>query len=342
MASEGWKPVSDLIRSMLREPYRFDFFQAVRILKSFMGQAKGVRVPVETDDVVRFGTLPSLEFPASALHSLESPPKGGQDALDPFRMTVTFMGLVGLKGVLPRHYTEALLEPNSSKVRQQARAFFDIFNHKFISLFYDAWEKHSFVVSHERKAETALNRYVLDVIGLGTNGLQGRLKDNSHGVEDSSLCYYGGLLGQLPRSASALTAVLSDFFSVNIDVEQFRLRAYEIRESDQTRLGLENCRLGLDAVVGEAVWDRQFAFRLVVGPLSWPKFQDFLPGGNANTALHQLVRYSIGMNMEYDIQLILNKEEVPYCKLSGATGKLGLTTWLKSGPFMQDADSAVF
>ena len=54
---------------VLREPWRFDFFQAVRLLERLVGE-RAPRPPVGEDavpgrEVVRFRSLPSLSFPAS-------------------------------------------------------------------------------------------------------------------------------------------------------------------------------------------------------------------------------------------------------------------------------------
>ena len=63
------------------------------------------------------------------------------------------MGLTGPSGVLPRHYTELLykIERDVRTPEKHAlRDWFDLFNHRFVSLFYRAWEKYRFYIPFER------------------------------------------------------------------------------------------------------------------------------------------------------------------------------------------------
>src|SRR4029077_19602757 len=92
---------------LLREPYRFSFFQAVRLLT----RLDPGRTPVgegasPSYDVVRFRSHVTLAFPPSEIYDLTESGSGGRART----MTVAFMGLTGTAGVLPRHYTEHLLE----------------------------------------------------------------------------------------------------------------------------------------------------------------------------------------------------------------------------------------
>ncbi len=63
-------------------------------------------------------------------------------------MNVNFMGLTGPQGVLPLYYS-ALLRERLRARDSSMRSFLDIFNHRAISLFYRAWEKHHFTVGYE-------------------------------------------------------------------------------------------------------------------------------------------------------------------------------------------------
>src|SRR5271166_3700414 len=184
------------------EPFLFEFFQAVRLLERFFPDRSpvgGFNPP--SAEVVRFLANSTLAFPASEVQSLEWPNKD-----DPGRMKVNFIGLTGPEGVLPLYYTSLLAERARSGDRS-AVDFFDIFNHRIISLFYLAWEKYRFSVAYEREGLDPFSHHLMDLIGMGTPGLQNRLP-----VPDDSLLYYSGLLSQKPRSAEALRNLLSDYF----------------------------------------------------------------------------------------------------------------------------------
>src|SRR5437763_1402378 len=97
-----------LEQTLVEAPYRFDFFQAVRLLQRRLppGGAGVGREGSPAREAVRFIAQLGLNFPASAVHQLE--PTDRADG--PAAMTVNFMGLTGPSGVLPRVYTELIQE----------------------------------------------------------------------------------------------------------------------------------------------------------------------------------------------------------------------------------------
>jgi type VI secretion system protein ImpH len=60
--------------------------------------------------------------------------------------------------------------------------------------------------------------------------------------------------------------------------------------------------------------------------------------------LAQLTRFFVGQECDFDVQLVLRRDEVPGCRL-GDTGprapRLGWSTWLKTKPFAADAGDTV-
>src|SRR5947209_16983104 len=85
-----------------QEPFRFNFFQMVRLLKQAMPSRSGVGEFVNpASEVVRFRANASVVFPASAVQEF----KPG-DSSKPAQATVNFMGLTGPLGVMPAAYTE--------------------------------------------------------------------------------------------------------------------------------------------------------------------------------------------------------------------------------------------
>src|SRR5205814_119956 len=148
-------------------------------------QLEPERVPIgragpPAQEVVRFKALASLGFPPSSISNLTPP----TNAVSVSTMTVPFMGLTGPSGVLPRHYTELLLRLEKelkTPEKYALRDWLDLFNHRFISLFYRAWEKYRFDVTYSRRRRVAaesdlFSHALLSLVGLGTPGLQSRLR----------------------------------------------------------------------------------------------------------------------------------------------------------------------
>ena len=341
MATSGGPPDPDValaaVEALLREdPCQFQFFQAVRLLERLRRSREPVgRFAHPEREAVRFSAHNSLPFPASQIQRMEWP------ADEQPRMVVNFMGLTGPSGVLPLFYTELVIERVRAKDRTMA-AFFDIFNHRMISLFYQAWEKYRFPVAYQRDRHDAVSRHVGALIGIGTPGLGDR-----QDVEDDALRYYAGLLALHPRSAEALRGVLMDYFSVPVEIEQFVGSWYPLPVPDQCRFETEAIseQLGLGTVVGDMVWDQQSKIRIRLGPLTRRQYDDFLPPGSAYKPLQALTRFFLGDTIDFEEQLVLRRDEVPSCEL-GAEGEqaaqLGWVTWMKSVPaFGRDPEDAI-
>jgi type VI secretion system protein ImpH len=343
MAAKGRRADPPVEDSLYEEGYRFDFFQAVRLLERISPFLHPVgREAVPAEEVVRFSSHLTLSFPPSAIREIARA-EGGDG---PARMSVAFMGLTGPLGVLPRHYTEMLLA-RSQRKDTTLRDFLDLFNHRLISLFYRAWEKYQFPVAFERAVSRKegvdwFSHYLFDLIGMGTQGLRGRLD-----IADVTLLFYAGLLAQHPRSASALKGILSDYFMIPVEVTQFIGQWLSLADGNRSCLGPRpgNNALGLTAVAGSRVWDQQAKFTLRLGPLTYPQFCQFLPSGTAFCQLVSLARFYAGQEYDFDVQLILKAQGVPCCRL-GRTGelspRLGWSTWLTTGEFADDAEDALF
>ncbi len=325
-------PIGELLE---KEPYRFEFFQAVRLLNLLLADRSPVgRFVNPSAEVARFAVNPSPVFPASQIQSLAAR-EGGAPVL-----SVNFMGLIGPLGLLPLYYTELVME--RTRARDHAlREFLDIFHHRILSLFYAAWEKYRFTIAYERGERDRFSHHLLDLIGLGTSGLQRRQE-----VADDSLLFYGGLLAVHPRSAAALEQILEDYFDVPVEVEQFVGAWYPMDPDAQCELdgrGGQSGQLGLGAVVGSEIWDQQTRVRIRLGPLAFEQYRDFLPGGLAWQRLRALAKFFAGNEYDMELQLILRRQDVPSCALADEEDgvQLGWTTWVKSKPFQRDPGDTI-
>ncbi len=322
-------------QQLLDDGYRFEFFQAVRLLQRMSPSLQPVGAsgpPVA--EIVRFRTLPSLGFPPSQIHEV----RDGVRPDAPPEMTVAFFGLTGPLGLLPHPYTELLLD----RVRHQDSTlwdFLDLFNHRLISLFYRAWEKYRFPISYERNRKDPFTEYLFDLIGMGTAGLKGRTS-----VPDQGLLLFAGLIAQKPHSASASESILRGYFGVEVAIEQYRGQWIALDEEYRTRLGAANSALGVDVVCGERVWNVQSNFRVRLGPLRFQQYMSFLPSGPSFRPLGDLTRFLAGQELDFDVQPVLKAAEVPPCRLGSdveVPPMLGWTTWLKTRDLAEDASQVV-
>jgi type VI secretion system protein ImpH len=324
------------LEAALREnPNAFEFFQAVRLLERLNPSRRPVGLFVEPgEEVVRFAATPDTAFPASEIQSLELR-NGG-----PAKLTVNFMGLTGPEGVLPYAYT--LLVAERLRARDATlRDFLDLFHHRIISLFYRAWEKYRFGVSHERDQQDRVTQHLKDLIGLGEQSLQRRLP-----IRDEALLFYAGLLAPQQRSAAALQQLLEDYFGVTVEIEQFVGGWYPLSAGGHCNLGEEGDaseQLGWGAVAGEEVWDPQARLRVRLGPLTRDQYDQFLPTGSAYEPLKTLTRFFAGDQFDFEVQLILARDEVPGCVLGAAAPSppLGWCTWMRARPFSRDPDDTI-
>jgi type VI secretion system protein ImpH len=271
-------------------------------------------------------------------------------------MTVSFMGLTGPQGVLPDHYTRLLID----RIRDDDHAmrdFFDLFNHRFISLAHRAWSKYRLFVEYERahRADVAtepdpVTHALFCFVGMGSRYLRRRLE-----INDEALLYYGGHMALSRPVAASLELTLREYFAVPLVLEQFLGRWLSLSVDEQSRLTSSRrsaeayCQLGKSAWVGRRVWDVQSKFRVRLGPLDYACFQRFLPNGRSFLALCQLVRLYVGPEFDFDVQLVLLANEVPRCRLGGRLpsacddgNRLGWNTWLCSQTIDHNVDSAIF
>jgi type VI secretion system protein ImpH len=326
---------SPLERALVEDAPSFEFFQAVTLLQRLEGRLPVGRFCDPQAEAVRFCVNNHLAFPASQVQKIEA--RG--DA--PHQMLVNFMGLSGPMGVLPYCYTELILERERDKDESFAD-FLDIFNHRMISFFYRAWEKYRFPVTYSLGEEDTFTWHLLDLLGLGTPGLQRR-----QAVADEALLHYVGILALQSRSAVALEQIIADYFEVPVEVEQFAGAWYRLDATTQSCLCDSQTlpeQLGGGAVVGDEIWNQQSRARIKLGPLDLEQYLEFLPGGSAFEPLRAITEFFANRELDFEVQLILKREEVPSCEVGSTSEqgpRLGWVTWIKSKAMGADPGDTV-
>jgi type VI secretion system protein ImpH len=305
-----------------------DFYQALRLLENAYPDQPRIGASLRPrDDAVRFGQDPSLGFEPGALAGVR--PASG--AMRP-RVTVNFTGLLGANGPLPLHITEYVRERMRNHRDATLVAFLDVFHHRTVSLFYRARASADPAISLDRPDSDRFGHYVGSLFGIGTPALRGRDE-----IGDFAKLHFAGLMANARRPASGLVTILQAYFRAPVELEQFVGHWMPIPPEAQGRLGAHDRgnRLGASTVLGTRVWDRQHKFRLVIGPLDYTAYRRMLPGGASLRRLVDWVNGYAGLALDWDLRLVLRREEVPRLALGGR--QLGWTTWLASGPAARDA-----
>jgi len=326
------------LRKMLdEEPFRVHFFQAVRMLQRMEQDRKPVGYFITPQgETIRFSARTSLAFPPSEIYELRRAENGQMS------MTVEFMGLCAAISVMPAPYTEFLI----ARAREKDHAmedFLNIFNHRMISFFYRGWEKYRFFIEYEKSGEDRLSGRLLDLLGLGTEGLRGR-----GGIPDDAYLNYVGLLARQVRSAASLRQILEDYFGVQVRIQQFAGAWRKLNPENQTcftGFGGASERLGVGVVAGEEVWDHHGRIRISLGPMRFKQYLKFLPGQDAYHELVAWLKFYSNGSYETEVQLVLAREDAPPCELGSGGEKrpqLGLVSWLKTKPLDRDPADATY
>jgi type VI secretion system protein ImpH len=315
------------LAGVAKEPFRYDFYQTLRRIECFYAdKPRWGQALRPADEPVRLGQDPDLAFapaPLAAFHP-------AQDGRPP-RLQVRLFGLLGPNGPLPLHLTDYARERLYHANDATFSRFLDLLQHRFLALFYRAWAQAQPHVNRDRPAEDRFAAYVGAFIGITPAAMRDR-----DSVSDLAKVFHVGMLVRQSRNPEGLAAVVQHFFRIPAAVQEFVGHWLRLGPKEQTRLGAEGAILGAGAVIGSNVWDRQNKFQIQLGPLTFEQYESFLPGGEMLRKLVDWVRLYLCFELDWDVRLVLAREQVPASRL-GVSGRLGWTTWLGTRRDMADA-----
>lgn len=325
------------------EAWRFSFEQSVRVLEAavhskhernqgFANEPIAGLTPPHKE-LVRFSNQISLAFSAADVASVSVTRREDGDAQRQWHMTLQFMGLAGSQGVMPHYFTEILLQRLRDNDKALA-AFVNIFEHRSISLFYQASRKYQLPLQyehnrrhHQRKTDSYTHA-LASLAGLGTTGLTDRLP-----VPLEALLGYSGLYARPVRSAAALKGMLQHYFDLDAQIEQFCGQWQDLPDDILTRLaGGEagqgcNNQLGVNTLLGRSCWQVQSKFRIKLAPMDYDSFMELAPGGKKLEALQGFIAFFSGSELDYEVCITLNRQEAQPVRLTNEVGAEPLLGW---------------
>jgi type VI secretion system protein ImpH len=325
--------LNELLAELQARPHQFGFYQALRRLEAAFADHPRLGASLRAqDDPVRLSQEPSMTFAPATLAKFEPGAPGR-----PPRLGVQFAGLFGPNGPLPLHLTEYARDRMRNSGDATLVRFVDIFHHRMLSLFYRAWSSAQPTTQFDRPASDRFAAYVGSIAGIGIPSLQGR-----DAMPDLAKLHFAGRLVAHSRNAEGLEAMLGEFFQLPMKLHEFIGQWIDVPEDCRCVLRgiLPAASLGMTTTIGEKVWDCQQKFRIAAGPMSFVDYERLLPGGQSLERLIAVVNNYVGLELEWDLHLILERDEVPATQL-GTLGNLGWTSWLVSQPPSVDAADLV-
>ncbi len=234
-------------------------------------------------------------------------------------LTVDTMGLTGARGALPAHYSELVL----SQLKQKSpamRDFFDLFNHRLLSLYYRSWEKTQPAVHQERHGEDVFT---------------GILKALT-GSEQLWEIWYGGAMARSARSAATLRSVLSDVAGMPVEVRTLKGGWVRLSAEDQSRLPSrvnapgQYARLG-EAMLGSRAWLADRGADIVFHPKNRAQVRDILPQGRCSYAIARMANRLVGGQISVRYLLVARAADLTGTRL-GQQGRLGADSFIAARP----------
>lgn len=332
--------------SLLTEPGRYDFYQAMRLLEG--GAVPGVAGrPVGFDseprhEVARLRASSSLGFPVNAVESVvrrRSHVDGAAKAVD---VTVSFMGALGATGALPWHYTEYVFDRLSQRDRSM-RDFVDALTHRSIAFHYRAWRKYRLPFAHEAAARTDdvddITLAMRALVGLGTEGLRERLPEGA-----DRWLYFAGLFARGQRTAGGLESMLQAVCGHPVEVQEFVGTWQPLLPEERSRLGGagggDRNELGASMILGSSVWNIASAIRVRIGPVPSTRLPDLVPRTGSFPWLGDLVRSYLGPEVDFELLCLVERPTIRPLQLGVDRGaRLGGSAWVDSSdPSHYDAE----
>ncbi|MBX9977520.1 MAG: type VI secretion system baseplate subunit TssG [Alphaproteobacteria bacterium] len=305
-----------VIEELFSQVYTFDFPQTVRLLQGIQPDKK-----LGATDNPR---LDPVHFQANVDFSISSSDVKKLDPGSPPKLTVTFLGIAGIQGPLPEVFTEILID--RMKVKDYGfRDFLDIFNHRLITFWYTFYGKLYPGLHDAPLEETDIGASLMDLGGM------------RYHEQGKSLIPLGTLFWQRSGSGVGLQKAIDGYFNIPCRIQPYVGGWNRVDKSRQTQISKCFHELGHNTVLGNRSFDQGKGFKVILGPLTYTQFMNFLPPPETSIIdkesgyhhLKNLIAAYFDSPPEYKIELILERSDVPQTDLSGQY-RLARNTWLNN------------
>lgn len=320
---------------LLQEPEKYHIFRALRIVEAqFPDLPRLGETTRPKQEPFRLEQEAELAFPPSTIAKIV-PPSGGK----PGRLINRFFGLFGPHGPLPLHLTEFARDRLRNHRDPTFLAFGNMLTHRLFGLLYRAYAVAHPAPSFDRALKGKQSGREVDPFARKVAAFSGHYEKGFNArdeMPDMAKRHFVGHLTPGPKHALGLISIISGFVRAPVSLQQFVGQWLELEADDRWQLG-SRVGLGLGTSIGSKVWSHAAKFRLRIGPLSLADFERMMPGAPSLSRLEAIVRNYVGDTLDWDINLVMRRDEVPQAVL-GKTTMLGHTSWIGTRTGDTDAD----
>ncbi|MBE0380060.1 type VI secretion system baseplate subunit TssG [Pseudoalteromonas prydzensis] len=311
-----------MIKHLISQASQIDFYKAVFIVEKQL-KKRGLEyrhVGYDSSpklELIKFTATQKFGYPGNAITKLEE--IGFEDGLHKVHMQVSFMGLTGCSGALPQFYSELVMQRLRYKDTTM-RDFYDMFNHRLVSLYYRAWKKYKPSLNHTNSARNK-DPYT-QILGLLSGGY------NEHQL------YFAGLYSRKIRNAADLQNILSSYLDCQVTIKQMVGQWHTLDAQEQTCLASQalyegqHARLGIDTMLGKKVWDASSNIEVNIATDDPQKAKLLLPNGTLFKLANKITKDYVGNAINFRLVIESHFASLGSVSLAQSNCQLGANSFL--------------
>lgn len=280
-------------------------------LLAHKGQLLNTRIPYAVSSVKIAGST-QLSYPV-----IEASSSG---RVDGELISHTF-SLTGALGALPYAYSELLAQRNKEK-EFAFQAFLNLFNHRAVSLLYEGWLSQMWVDATPAMPDKNVSKPRAALMAY-TGILPTTDFFNRPAPLWGHLINHAGVFSRRTRTASGLISVLKNQFELEVDLEQFVGKWFEISKNMRYRLtnGRNSFQLGVNTSLGITTLHLQAFFRIHLTVKNANQYLQLAPGSTQIQLMQQLIRAYVGEELQFQIVIHVEGALVPCSPLTTQKNK---------------------
>ncbi len=252
---------------------------------------------------------------------------------DKLSLLSNLIGLTGEHGVMPHHYSELALQ--RQKAGDTAMVdFYNIFNHRLLSLYYRSWQLSQLLVqarSHVRGRRSPLIN--------GIEALTGQLSTLS--------LHYSGLYASPIRSKGGLKNILECLSGCDVQIHELQGQWIHLPEQEQTRLTGKNSpkgqhsKLGESASIGAKAWNINAGVTFEFLPKQKDQVEKLLGNEVSLSVIKNTALEFMEAHKEVKWKMTTKHSLLPLVRLSKQHGQLGIGSVLQRHERTEDREITI-